>query len=69
MRYVDGYVTPVPETTRLRGDFAFRDVERFDRLFLRHRTLLLEDASHFLQEDAGERMAKSIQVSVREVSD
>ena len=50
-------------------DFAFREAERLERLFFRHKTLLLEDASHFLQEDAGDRMAKSIQVFMREVSD
>ena len=40
-------------------DFAFRDAERtrFERIFATHTTVLLEDASHFLQEDAGERIA------------
>jgi haloalkane dehalogenase len=40
-------------------DFAFREVERaqFERIFVRHQTVLLDDASHFLQEDAGERIA------------
>jgi len=49
-------------------DFAFRDAERerFERLFLRHKTVLLDDASHFLQEDAGDRIAESIRVFVRE---
>jgi haloalkane dehalogenase len=49
-------------------DFAFRDAERkrFERLFLRHKTVLLNDASHFLQEDAGDRVAESIRVFVRE---
>jgi haloalkane dehalogenase len=52
-------------------DFAFRDAERerFERLFLRHKTVLLDDASHFLQEDAGDRIAESIQVFMREASD
>ena len=49
-------------------DFAFRDAERerFERLFLRHKTVLLDDASHFLQEDAGDRIAESIRVFVSE---
>jgi haloalkane dehalogenase len=40
-------------------DFAFREAERahFERIFARHHTVLLDDASHFLQEDAGERIA------------
>jgi haloalkane dehalogenase len=48
-------------------DFAFRDAERerFEHLFLRHRTVLLNNASHFLQEDAGDRIAESIRVFVR----
>lgn len=43
-------------------DFAFRDAERerFERVFVKHRTVLLEDAAHFLQEDAGERISESI---------
>jgi pimeloyl-ACP methyl ester carboxylesterase len=43
-------------------DFAFRHAERerFERIFVKHRTVLLEDASHFLQEDAGERISESI---------
>jgi haloalkane dehalogenase len=52
-------------------DFAFRDAERerFERLFLRHKTVLLDDASHFLQEDAGDRIAEPIRVFVKEVTD
>ena len=52
-------------------DFAFRDAERerFERLFLRHKTVLLEDASHFLQEDAGDQIAQSILVFMKEVGD
>jgi haloalkane dehalogenase len=40
-------------------DFAFREAERahFERIFVRHQTVLLDNASHFLQEDAGERIA------------
>jgi haloalkane dehalogenase len=40
-------------------DFAFREAERarFERIFTRHQTVLLDDASHFLQEDSGERIA------------
>jgi haloalkane dehalogenase len=41
-------------------DFAFRDAERrrFESLFPNHRTVLFDEASHFLQEDAGERIAE-----------
>jgi haloalkane dehalogenase len=41
-------------------DFAFRDAERrrFESLFPNHRTVLFEEASHFLQEDARERIAE-----------
>ena len=40
-------------------DFAFREAERarFEALFPDHETVLLEGASHFLQEDAGEEIA------------
>lgn len=43
-------------------DFAFRDAERsrFERIFVNHKTALLADASHFLQEDAGEQIAALI---------
>jgi haloalkane dehalogenase len=43
-------------------DFAFRraERERFERVFVKHKTVLLEDASHFLQEDAGERISELI---------
>src|SRR5262249_34413768 len=41
-------------------DFAFRDAERlrFERVFSKHKTVKLADASHFLQEDSGERIAE-----------
>jgi haloalkane dehalogenase len=41
-------------------DFAFRDRERqhFERAFPNHKTVLFPDASHFLQEDVGERIAE-----------
>jgi haloalkane dehalogenase len=50
-------------------DFAFRDAERtrFERIFARHTTVLLGDASHFLQEDAGDRIAESFRAFRREV--
>jgi haloalkane dehalogenase len=43
-------------------DFAFRERERerFERAFPRHQKILLEHASHFLQEDEGERIADAI---------
>ena len=59
------------ELTHGMKDFASRDSKRkrFERLFLRHKMLLVEEASHFLHEHAGDRIAKSIQVFMREVSD
>jgi haloalkane dehalogenase len=41
-------------------DFAFhaRERERFERAFPNHKTVLFPDASHFLQEDVGERIAE-----------
>jgi haloalkane dehalogenase len=42
-------------------DFAFGEAERrrFERAFPRHETLLFDDASHFLQEDVGDRIAEA----------
>jgi len=50
-------------------DFAFREAERerFERIFGKHKTVLLDDASHFLQEDAGERIAASIRAFRRDI--
>lgn len=50
-------------------DFAFRDAERarFERSFPRHRTVLLNDSSHFLQEDAGERIAEAFKAFRKEI--
>jgi haloalkane dehalogenase len=41
-------------------DFAFggRERQRFEQVFPNHRTILFPDASHFLQEDVGERIAR-----------
>jgi haloalkane dehalogenase len=43
-------------------DQAFRERERarFERLFRRHRTVVLENARHFIQEDEPERIAQEI---------
>jgi haloalkane dehalogenase len=51
-------------------DFAFRNAERerFERTFLKHKTVLLDDASHFLQEDAGDRISESIRAFRSEVA-
>ena len=40
-------------------DFAFRAAEcqRFERTFPQHKTILFDDASHFLQEDVGYQIA------------
>jgi len=42
--------------------FAFGDRERsrFEQIFRQHQTLLFDKASHFLQEDEGERIAEAI---------
>jgi haloalkane dehalogenase len=43
-----------------RKDFAFRDyATRFAKLFPKSETILYDDASHFLQEDVGERIASA----------
>jgi len=43
-------------------DFAFHaaERERFEAIFPNHRTILYDDASHFLQEDVGDRIAEAI---------
>jgi haloalkane dehalogenase len=43
-------------------DLAFQEAERhrFEQAFPRHTTVLLDNASHFLQEDAGEQIAEAI---------
>ena len=43
-------------------DFAFRQTERerFESAFPHHQTVLYPDASHFLQEDVGDRIAEQI---------
>lgn len=49
-------------------DFAFRDAERtrFEQIFRNHRTVLIDQASHFLQEDAGDQIADAIRRFLRE---
>jgi len=43
-------------------DFAFQEPEqsRFENLFPNHQTVLLEDAAHFIQEDAPAKIAQAI---------
>src|SRR5262249_21220255 len=43
-------------------DFAFREGERkrFEATFPNHRTILFDNASHFLQEDVGDQIADAI---------
>lgn len=50
-------------------DFAFRaaERERFEAAFPNHRTILFPDASHFLQEDAGDRIAEAFKAFRKEV--
>ena len=45
-----------------KADFAFGELERsrFEQIFLPHQTVTFERASHFLQEDEGERIAEAI---------
>jgi haloalkane dehalogenase len=52
-----------------RKDFAFRDAarHRFEEAFPRHRTIMLADASHFVQEDAGEQIATEFKTFCRQV--
>jgi haloalkane dehalogenase len=49
-------------------DFAFQDAarRRFEGAFPQHKTVLLANASHFLQEDAGEEIAKEIRTFLLE---
>jgi pimeloyl-ACP methyl ester carboxylesterase len=51
-------------------DFAFREAERerFEQTFRNHRTVLIDQASHFLQEDAGDQIANGIRAFLREAS-
>jgi haloalkane dehalogenase len=51
-------------------DFAFGDQERrrFEQIFSTHRTILYDNASHFLQEDAGELIAEEMARFVAELS-
>jgi hypothetical protein len=50
---------------------AFREAERqrFERIFSKHKTVLFDDASHFLQEDVGDRISESIRAFRSEVID
>jgi haloalkane dehalogenase len=50
-------------------DFAFgeRERTRFEASFPNHRTVVFDDASHFLQEDASDRIARAIKAFVEEV--
>jgi len=49
------------------ADFAFRERERssFERIFRNHETILFDKASHFLQEDEGERIAAAMRAFLR----
>jgi haloalkane dehalogenase len=49
------------------ADFAFRDRERerFERAFPDHQTIQYPNASHFLQEDAGEQIAEQVTTFLR----
>ena len=48
-------------------DFAFKqpELEHFERLFPNHRTIILEKAGHFWQEDAAEEVSQAISEWVR----
>jgi haloalkane dehalogenase len=49
-------------------DFAFREAnrKRFEATFPNHRTVLFDDASHFLQEDVGDRIAEAFKTFAAE---
>src|SRR5262249_51271098 len=47
------------------GGFRRPDRERFERTFPRHRTVLLETAKHFIQEDEPRRIAAEIRTFLR----
>jgi haloalkane dehalogenase len=49
-------------------DFAFRDAqrERFEATFPTHQTIVYPDASHFLQEDVGDRIAEAFKAFHRQ---
>jgi haloalkane dehalogenase len=51
-------------------DFAFRDDarQRFEQAFPKHRTVMFSNASHFLQEDAGEEIAREIRAFMAEAA-
>ncbi|OLC33390.1 MAG: hypothetical protein AUH81_14215 [Candidatus Rokubacteria bacterium 13_1_40CM_4_69_5] len=44
------------------GDFAFRESERqrFERIFPRHRTVILPGAGHYIQEEASGEIVEAI---------
>lgn len=50
-------------------DFAFHEAERerFEAAFANHRTVVYDDASHFLQEDVGDRIAAEFKRFRKEV--
>jgi haloalkane dehalogenase len=52
-------------------DFAFREEARgrFEQAFPNHRTIVYDDASHFLQEDVGDRIADAFKAFRRDLAD
>ena len=48
------------------GGFRAGDRERFERTFANHRTVILETAKHFIQEDEPARIAAEIRTFLRE---
>ncbi len=48
------------------GGFRAADRERFERTFANHRTVILETAKHFIQEDVPARIAAEIRTFLRE---
>jgi haloalkane dehalogenase len=48
------------------GGFRAADRERFERTFANHRTVILETAKHFIQEDEPARIAAEIRTFLRE---
>jgi len=74
LREVEGNLPKIADRPTLivwgTKDFAFGkpERERFERIFLKHKTVLLDHASHFLQEDAGDRISASIRAFRIELS-
>lgn len=68
-RFLSGVYKAMPVLKQKRAlilwgtqDFAFQEPERtrFEQLFMNHKTVLLSDAGHFIQEDAPDEIVREI---------